>query len=84
MRQRDSNNKNGPDFDLLALYFAGAIVLVFTIGLSVNLAINGSDAVIDITPRFAEEPRKTGALLPCVVGWIVLGVMWWLRGRIKR
>jgi hypothetical protein len=54
--------------------FGGIIVcigfaLIFVIPLSINVAMNGNEAVIDITPRNANERRLVSALWPCVVGW---------------
>lgn len=67
---------------LIALYIVGAVVLIFTASLTLNLAINGIDAVIDITPRMSDQRRTTGALLPCLVGWLVLAALWWLRRKL--
>lgn len=64
---------------LAPLYIVAAFVLIVTACLTINIAMNGSEAVIDITPRFADEPRKTGALIPCLSGWGILGLLWWLR-----
>ena len=67
---------------LIALYIVGAVVLIFTASLTLNLAINGIDAVIDITPRMSDQRRTTGALLPCLAGWLVLAALWWLRCKL--
>jgi len=67
---------------VIALYIVGAVVLTFTASLTLNLAINGIDAVIDITPRMSEQRRTTGALMPCLVGWLVLVGMWYLRRKL--
>jgi hypothetical protein len=44
--------------------------LMLVVPLTVNLGMNGFDAVIDITPRGSEIRRVTGAFRPCVVLWI--------------
>ncbi|QQD18605.1 hypothetical protein I6N98_01640 [Spongiibacter nanhainus] len=67
---------------LWVIYIVGAVVLVFTGSLTFNLLLNGVDAVIDITPRMSEQRRTTGALLPCLVGWLVLVGMWYLRRKL--
>ncbi len=52
------------------IFFLLIVNLMLVVPLTVNLGMNGFDAVIDITPRGSEIRRVTGAFRPCVILWI--------------
>lgn len=65
---------------LFSLWILLGFMAVPTLMLTANILMNGSEAVIDLTPRNGTVRRTTGAHVPCLVGWgILLSLAWGIR-----
>lgn len=65
---------------LFSMWILLGFIAVPTLMLTANILMNGSEAVIDITPRNGTVRRTTGAQVPCLVGWgMMLLIAWGIR-----
>lgn len=51
------------------------LALIFTVPVTINVVMNGSAAVVDVTPRNASEREVISALWPCAAGWGVTALL---------